>query len=302
MGEDKKQINNSDGKKLETLQTYMSDMADVIRDKEISLVKIVSAEQKRRERGDYYQKGNDTTKKKTFYIFGGVIFIVITIIISYLLIQKTKKDKIPPKIITVAETPISYDNKIPVDIFDATNKNDLSSLIDPILKNKERPETIKEISLIETLGGKKIPLSIKKLLSILNISAPGLLTRSFSDKYMLGVYTPPVNYSQNSLFLIIKIKDYDRAYSGMLEWEKTIVSDLFGIFHIDISGPNKELFYKPFKDIIIKNKDVRVLYNSSGVDALYYLFANKNTLVISTSQNAIKEIISRILIKETKPI
>jgi len=118
----------------------------------------------------------------------------------------------------------------------------------------------------------------------------------------MGTYTPLNTNKKTNLFLIIKIKNYNLAYAGMLEWEKTIIYDLFTFFRINIKGDNNKLLNKPFQDVIIKNKDIRVLYNEEGIGVFFYLFSNRKTLIISDSQNAIKEIITRLLIQKTKPV
>ncbi len=293
--------NNKD-EKLESLETYMSDIADVVRDEKMSVVKIASAEQKRRERGDYYKKGIETSNNKIIFIVGGVVLIIIGIFVSYKLSNRAKINNQPTQIVKTVEVPISFDSNVSINTNNSINGIALSKQIEPILKKVNSPSSISKVSLSKTVEGIKEPLSLKEFLSILNLSAPKSLIRSFTDNYMLGVYTPENVNLNNNLFLIIKIKDYNLAYSGMLKWEKTMAKDLFNIFNINISGGNSSIFNEPFKDIIIKNKDARILYNSMGIDKLYYLFADSNTLIISTSQDAVKEIISRLLVKQTKII
>ena len=81
------------------------------------------------------------------------------------------------------------------------------------------------------------------------------------------------------LFLIFQITDYNLAYASMLGWEKTMIGDLFTLFNIEVTGDNKELLEKPWRDTIINNRDVRVLYNREEKGILYYLFVDKNNFV-----------------------
>jgi hypothetical protein len=55
-------------------------------------------------------------------------------------------------------------------------------------------------------------------------------------------------------------------------------------------------------DIIINNKDARVLLNEDGKPILYYMFVDKNNLIITDSIDAIKEIVSRLMLKNIKPL
>ena len=55
-----------------------------------------------------------------------------------------------------------------------------------------------------------------------------------------------------------------------------MLSDLYILFNINIPESNSGLFEKEWKDIIVNNKDARVLYGESGEGILYYTFVNKN--------------------------
>ena len=119
---------------------------------------------------------------------------------------------------------------------------------------------------------------------------------------MVGTYTPVKEDEGPKLFLIFETNDYNVAYAGMLQWEKSILNDLFDLFQVDISGERSELFERPFKDIIINNRDARILYDTNGTDILYYIFLDKNKIIITSSQEAIKEIIIRLNTKNAKAL
>lgn len=291
---------NKKGKKIDTLHTYMSDMAKAVREDEMSVIKVAMAEQKSRERGDQYRKIEGTPLKKTLFVIGGIVLILAAITSSYFLIKKTEEKNKLPEITRSIKSLISQDIQVTIDMTNATNKSDVSNFIDPEILKKETPGSIKNILLTKTIIEIPILLPLKDLLSLLKVTAPGSLIRSFSDEYMVGTYTPPGDYQKSHLFLIIKISDYNLAYAGMLKWEETILDDLFTFFQVDVSGSNNELFEKSFKDIVIKNKDARILYNREGVDALFYLFPDKKHLIITDDQETIKEIVARLLLMQTK--
>lgn len=289
---------NKDEKNPKTLRTYLSDMADVVRENEISVIKVALEEQKARERGDYYRKVEESPKKKMLFVVGGIIIILVALAISYFAIEKAKEKNTPKEAIRQVEALISYDYQAVINLSNITNKSDLIRLLDEELKKIDSRESIKTIFLNQTINGNTTTVSLRSFLSLMKTSIPGQLSRSFKEEYMVGSYLPISAYDKPHLFLIIGIKDYNQAYAGMLEWEKTMVDDLFSIFHIDVSGENKELFEKPWKDIVIKNKDARILYTKDGTDILFYLFYDKNNLIITDNQEAIKEIVERFLIKQ----
>ena len=136
---------------------------------------------------------------------------------------------------------------------------------------------------------------------------PDSLQRSLTGRYMLGTYTSTeidaqTNTNKPYLFLILQTKDYNNAYAGMLAWEGTLLDDMFPIFGIDMSGDNKQLLGKPFKDILIDNKDARILADKDGNGLLYYILPDKENIVITNSEEAIKEIKSRLITKKIKPL
>jgi hypothetical protein len=83
----------------------------------------------------------------------------------------------------------------------------------------------------------------------------------------------------------------------MLDWEKSMFNDLFILFDITISDSDSALFEKEWRDIIINNKDARVLYGLNGEGILYYSFVNKNILVVTENAEVLKRMINAILVK-----
>ncbi len=293
----------NDNKKPQIIvRTYMSDMAEAVRQNEMSVIKIALEEQKRRERGDYYRKIEGTPKKKLFWALGGFIIIIVAIGITYFVLQKEKEQSIPAQIIKAPTAIISYDTEESIDMTNVVNKSDFVKITENELNKKNVSGSIKALFLKETTDGLINPFPLKSLFETIKANAPDTLIRSFAEEYTLGVYTPISPYDKNRLFLIIKINNYDQAYAGMLEWEKNILSDLFSVYKIDINEENKGLLEKQWKDIIIKNKDARIIYTNDGADILFYIFPDKKTLVITDSQEAIKEIITRLLAKQAQPL
>ncbi|MDD3662923.1 MAG: hypothetical protein PHT84_03590 [Candidatus Pacebacteria bacterium] len=302
MEEENKQPNNNSKINPKNIHTYMSDMADVVRENEMSVIKVAMAEQRSRERGDYYERNKETPKKKFLFVLGGLFIILIGVFASYFLIQKAKEKNAPVEIVKTIIPLISYDNSVELDATLITNKIDLSNLINPEIKSGETPNTIKAFFLNQKTEESKTQMGLSSLLKTMNITtAPGSLTRSFSEEYMIGTYATTNPSDKSHLFLMIKINDYEPAFAGMLEWEKTILGDLFSFFQINIKEKDNYLFEKTFKDIMIKNKDVRVLYDDNNQGVLYYFFPSKEHLVITDNQEAIEEIITRILVGQTKP-
>lgn len=298
MDENKK---NFDDKSIKVLRTYTSDMADAIKTNEASVIKIALAEKTKREQEAIYEKAEGTGFSKTILVIGGIILILAAIGGSYYLIQKKKEKETPPPIVTSIETFIAYDSYTNVDVTNATNVSELSEII------KKIPQTnsglIKALFLIRKTNGVSEILTTKDFLSLIRVTAPGAFTRSLADKYLIGRYSNQKSVNEEAtIFLIFQTNDYNQTYASLLEWEKTMLRDLFTLFNININGVDNSLFEKQWKDIIINNRDARVLYGENGEGILYYLFVNKNNFIITNNIEAMREVVSRLIIKNTKPL
>ena len=296
MDENKTQSSEKD---LKVLRTYTSDMADAIRTNEMSVIKIALAEKDRREQEDLYKQAEGTNTSKIFLVIGGIILIAGAIWGSTFLIQKKKEMDIPKVTMDNIETFISYDSKL---LIDTTLMKNVDDLFTAIKKETQDTGLVEAIFLTKT---NTALLTTNNFLSLINSTAPAALTRSLSDKYLFGRYSNPnadnIN-DKTATFLILYTNDYPLSYASMLEWEKTMLKDLYVLFNIKVPQINNSLFEKPWGDTVINNKDVRVIYGDDGRGILYYVFVNKNDLVITTSVEAMKEVISRLITKDAKPL
>ncbi len=296
MEENKTQLNSE--KDIKTLRTYTSDMADVIRTNEVSVIKIALAEKDKREREEIYKEAEGTNTSKIFLIIGGVILIAAALFGSYFLIQKKKAEETPVSITKDIDTFIAYDSHENIDITNSKNISEISNTIKQ--SSLAGPGLVKALFPIKKINGLSEIITSNNFLSLIGARAPGALTRSLSDKYLVGKYSNmnvgALN-SESTIFLIFQTTDYSLAYASMLDWEKNMLSDLYILFNINIPESNSELFEKEWKDIIVNNKDARVLYGESGEGILYYTFVNKNNFVITNNIETLREIITRLITK-----
>ena len=282
------------------IHTYSSDMADAIRTDEITAIKVALAEQQKHEREDFYNSAKATPTQKILWILGSIILIGGGIIGAYFLYQKKAADlaAIPAPI--NIDTVISYDDHVFIDTTNTTTSNDVVNLLRPEIQKTQQSGTIHSIFLTKKNGTHQALLSPSDFLSALGTNAPIGLTDLFTDTYMLGTYQAQDTNNIRHVFLLLPVTNYSQAYAYMLKWEKTLLNDFFPLFHIDVSNDQKKLLQKPFDDIVINNKDTRVLYNNTGKPILYYLFVDNSTLLITDNDAAIKEIIARFITKNAK--
>lgn len=292
--------NNNLGSGIKSIHTYTSDMADAIRENEASVIKIALAEKEKREREKIYKEAEGTKSSKFFLALGGLVLIVGAIFGSYFFFKKGNEAPVTENTIKDIDTLISFDQKVFIDATDARIQTDLYNLIKDELSKESPLLSIKAIILTEDLGNGKRLFPIENLISVLGDRAPGSLMRTLDESYMLGSYND--SHGQEHVFLILKVKDYNQAYASMLEWEKTLLEDMFILFGKDLGVEGQALFEKSWKDIIINNRDARIIYDKESNELLYYIFPDKNTLIITDNQDTIKEVTLRLLAKATKPL
>lgn len=99
-------------------------------------------------------------------------------------------------------------------------------------------------------------------------------------------------------FIILNMTNFDIAFAGMLEWEKTLSTDLAPLFGdpvietFDSSARTSTQVRRAFfKDVIASNKNVRLLLDENGHDRIIYTFINQNTIIITTTRLALEKLI-----------
>jgi hypothetical protein len=140
-------------------------------------------------------------------------------------------------------------------------------------------------------------LSSAELVTLLNFKMPDLMKRTLSTSFMIGVYSQ----TKNTPFLILKTTSSENTYAGMLAWEKDLEDNFKILFKLpgyeknvslnDLLGPT---VLKKFEDAVIINKDVRLLRDADKQIILLYSLIDKETVVITTDTQALKDIIARL--------
>lgn len=288
---------------IKTIHTYTSDMADAVRMNEASVIKIALAEQKKHEQEALYKKAEGSPLSKTLLIFSGALIIILAIGgIYYVVTKKNTQSVLQGGVTKNIEALISYDDQSYIDLTTVTSLNDALGSIDTEVKRVGKLGGIRSLFFTHRVGEQSEIAPVEDVLALIGASAPSSFVRSVSGPYMVGTYQPINPREEAHLFLLFQSKDFNQSYAGMLAWEKTLLGDVFGLFHIDVSGNRKELFERPWKDIIIENRNARILYDRQGNEVLYYIFINKDNIIVTESQETIREVSARLLTKKIKPL
>lgn len=298
-------------KKLSSLRTYQGDMAEFIKSKNESTLSVALKEKKRKEeRAEKAQKvGSDNLipvqKTKSVSNFK-INFITLALSLGLLIggagavfyvLQFVNMESAPD--VAIKTEIIPYNNIITLANVAGAN---LGSEIQKI-------STTNGISIIKITdeSGKSLEKS-ENLFNFLGISVPDALGRTLKDPYAFGLFT--LN-DQKSAFLILTVNNFGQAFSAMLDWEGSMAKDLnflilkTGTETLASSSPATlatstasttpiKIPLKPevlvWKDLIVKNKDVRGLVNEKGKAKIAYTYLDKNTILIINNTAAIGEI------------
>jgi hypothetical protein len=139
-------------------------------------------------------------------------------------------------------------------------------------------------------------------MSTLTPNMPQELLRTFTADYMLGLHS----YDGNQPFLIFQVDSSQQAYSGMLKWEPRLQSDLSPLFtraprpetpqELASSTPattTPEVVSTGFVDVVLENFDARAIRDQNGDILLLWTFLDPHTLIITTNQYTLREVLSR---------
>ncbi len=280
---------------LRPLRTYERDVAEMIRSQEASIVSISLAEQKRKEElpveDEPYVSATEKITRNTIFFVVSIILVVasVSIFIIFYSNIKNKTETIKPNPISTPipindKKEISVDGLVPPQIVEKI-KTTISEYVgdDTILHIQINTTDIEMSSTTEATA--------KEFFEDSFLDIPTSLTRAFDKKMFAGVYM----FAKRYPFFIINIDSFDNAFAGMLLWEKDMYTDIGAI--LDTRAVSDTDFLgtplENFEDVVIQNKDTRVLKDNQGEIIVVYSFIDQKTLLITQSELGFKEVLNR---------
>lgn len=293
------------------IRTYESDLADAIRSKNSSIITMAVAENEKKNKeksvSKKVEKKRAQVSKKSFFLFISLILIVSGLSGGYYLYLKS-----PLAIVPVVQKQPDIPSIITPDIQKTINIPSLERerliqfLSSQFKKIKETPDKIVEF--IPTNGSSEERISGSSFIGALEFDITDTLKRSLLDKWMIGTFSGYSTETEESIpFIIFTTDFFQNAFAGMLKWESSMPDEMAELFNYkDIANtvdPNStsttriSSFYNikgSFKDKVIMNRDVREFINEDDRVLLLYTFLDKDTLLITTSEEVVPALIKRI--------
>jgi|GEM_PF-2809421 len=152
--------------------------------------------------------------------------------------------------------------------------------------------------------GETYTLTTKEFLQAFEMRAPEPLIRTLTSEYLLGIHRFP----ENQNFLVLTTDTYDTAYAALSQWERTLEDDIGKLLRSpkdfqekgsDSTSTPRSFFQKTFKDIVIKNKDTRALFDETGKPIFFYTFVDRQHIVFATDPSTLGEVIVRLATRRT---
>jgi len=279
------QVSSPNDPSIHQLRTFRMDAEEAVRDRHVTTADIAIAEQKKRESTPIEYSDGESSKKP--FLIVTLLFIVILLGgAGYFYIRMNSTPTTAVATGTIRSI-IAHDKVITV-----PTTSDGTALADIATVAKGASGTVGSVIFLAlpTVGTttQQIPLA-----SVFQkTQVPEKLIRSLTNEYMFGIHI----FDGSAPFIVLKTSFFQNAYPGMLDWEKDMRNDLLPLIQIarpDISAvdTNTDLF----KDRVISNKDVRELDDASGVPIILYAFADKDTIVITTNEKSLKELLDKLL-------
>jgi hypothetical protein len=269
------------------VRTFSTDLAHAVRKDEMSVIKAAMEEEKRRHEEEL-AKSPGSTRNKTYIILS--IVIILLTIAGIAVTNIIKKNRTPDIIENEVKIPslISSDATTSIEI-GGVGETKFIELTKTAVANVSGPENgIINIYYTNGISGVKQLIETKAFFAGINSKIPEALLSTLGSNFMLGVYTKD---GVHHPFLIAQTNDYTTAFASMFYWER----DLFSDFHQPFNLPaDEDTFAYKFTDLLVENKDTRILVKDDGNIAMLYSFADEKTIVITDGVDTFKEILHRL--------
>ncbi len=287
------------------IETYADDMAEVIRDDKEGLIKKIIHQEEERE-VEKLNLSPQSRKNKLFIILGSLLMLA-TVAILFLALTKEDDSTLP---IEEQFTPLLFNDKsVFVDISGLNRDKMTEAVLGAIDKSVLKSGEVEGIYLTENKQILKFGKFLELIASSFVIPEAEEGGGGFvSDNFLLGLVNTyglkNISDTNNStptdgtdFFVLLRVRSMTDVFNSLRTWENKMFTDLYGLFGTKLSSKTEYLLTKDFEDGIIENKNARILYGEDDEEksiAMMYVFANDNSVVITRSPLAVREIIARL--------
>ena len=286
---------------LSSVHTLKDDLQEVVRDEKISLVRAAALEEDKRAHRSHEAVPEDTRAPQRRRFAGTIITIIVLIVVgcvalaAVVFVQNARQGGGEGTLFSNGL--VFSEQNIPFSLTGETALRLKQSLASARSSTALTLGAITRLTptVKETVGDvtQEREATLSEFLTAIDAHAPADLIRALDDEFFFGIHT----VDENAPLLVIPVNSYERAFAGMLTWEKNINGDLSPIFTGVprlLQNPDGLVVERAFEDAIMRNYDVRTLKDDAGNIQLYYSFPTREFLIIAESPYSFTEILSRL--------
>ncbi len=277
------------------VRTYESDLEQALEGREGGVIKLAIEDETRKDE----ERKNLTllSKKNMLYGIGALILIGLAVIaILFVKISTTVRPTIGEG--AQRSALITFDTKKEIDTENKIPEKIKKELEIAVQQNEGKNDGITYLIPTEKgFMGKSI-VSPKNLFKKTNAVFSTQFANGISAEYFYGVYKNTVG--KNNAFMIFKSSNDEYAFAGLAEWESTLYEDVYQIFGIIPDEETRILIEKPFEDMLIANKNARVLLNKDDEVVLVTMFLNDGYVIIAPNMATLTEVTNRLYAKKVE--
>lgn len=279
----------NDQPKNKNIETYVNDMTKILESNKGGLIKELIQEQERRE-DEKIKNSPEDKKNKFFVVLGSALLLIALSFLGYALIKKKDAGRVE---VSSQFKPIIFTDEATFTEIGKSTKDEIATTV--LAEMNTLKLTAGEVGAIYLTENKKI-IGLRRFLSLIGAS---FVTRDevyVSDNFMLGATFK----NERDIFFLFKVRSFADIFPVMRDWEKKILYDLAGFFRIDLTIDTNYLTSQEFEDGIISNKNARILYDKDGNIIMLYVFADENSVIITSTEDSAREVMRRLTSGEIK--
>lgn len=277
------------------LKTYSGDFSDRMHETHASRATVLAAEQDAAAApSSPAEEVQEERPHRNYWLIGGGIFLLVAGSAGGYFVYSRYASMLTPVIVAPGvSTPIFVDSHGQVSgSGSALTVAIRQSASDPLLIN-----TVRALTLADAPDGVTV-------FSALSVHAPDILLRNIDAAgSMAGIVN---TNSGQAPFFILSVGSYRATFSGMLSWERTMLTDLGPFFPMYPAGAGSTASSTAaaatttvaakagFRDEVVSNHDVRVYRDALNRSIMLYGYWDQKTLVIARDPAAFTEILARL--------
>lgn len=269
--------------KVSPIRTFKSDASTFIQEEHIGKIEMIAAEAVRNTSKKFEEEFGPQKKVNPILLILVIVTLGVGGFLLYLVFG-SKLNMTPTKARATIPAPLIFSEKQSEIILKDGLQSELAGEIKRKIQQPFPRENLVYVPILRDLEKSEEYIGVKQFLEIAKLDPPADLTQALEERYMFALFSKGERYP----VLIFKVKFYNNAFAGMISWENSLLQSIEKIWPIKKWAKSDQ-----FKDITVENHDARKLEDAVGNLVLLYSFVDRETLVITTNEDTLKEIIKR---------